>query len=550
MNPLRIERPGHRSILLRLMADGIRCGILALLLSATAGFGSGRGPSSATGTMLSIIPPTHFYETLWFRLISAGLLVGLFALGFWFLLRQLHHRELELARINAELDQRVEERTAALRQAREREALQHARFKFIFDSVPIGITLASERVGEERLRLINDAHLRICGLTRAQLEEPGIFARITHPDDYPRQAGLMRQLEAGTIDHFSLEKRYIRPDGRVVWVVFTRLRLGYADGNCDYLTTVVDITARKQAEQELEKNNRDLIELSRTAGMAEVSSNVLHNVGNVLNSVNISASLLATGLRQSKADSLAGLSALLKQHSADLATYLTTDPKGRQVPELIASLARHSLEERSRLLRETDSLQANIDHIKAIVAMQQTYASATCLSEPLDPARLMEDALRMNMDSLTRHRIRIVRDFQPVGPVLADKARVLQIIINLISNAKFACGEGGAADKVIALSVQPGPAARVRLLVGDNGIGITTENRHRIFAHGFTTRTGGHGFGLHSAANAAREMQGELSVASPGPSLGATFTLELPLAVSEGTTLDAETSGETAGVRM
>ncbi len=486
------------------------------------------GVWNETGARLSVTLLPHYYQTLWFRVLAAGFFAGLLALGIWLRVRRLQDRQAELARLNVELDQRVEERTAALRQSQEREALEHARFKFIFDSVPIGITLASERSNGAKQRLVNDAHLRICGLTRAQLEDPGIFKHISHPDDYLRQTGLMRELEAGRINQFSLEKRYLRPDGRTVWVVFTRLCLSHVDGNRDYLTTIVDITGRKQAEQELEEINRDLIELSRTAGMAEVATSVLHNVGNVLNSVNISASLLATGLRQSKADSLARLSTLLAQHTGDLAAFLTADPKGRQVPDLIASLARHLLEERDRLLRETDSLQANIDHIKSIVAMQQTFATAASLAEPLDAARLMEDALRMHVEALARHHISIGRDFQTVRPVFADKARVLQILINLISNAKLACGEGGAVEKVITLSVQPGPGHRVLLRVADNGAGITTENLNRIFAHGFTTRTGGHGFGLHSAANAAREMDGSLSVVSAGPDQGATFTLDLP----------------------
>jgi PAS domain S-box-containing protein len=483
---------------------------------------------SETGAALPFILLPHYYQTLWFRLAAAGMFAGLLALGYWLRVRQLHHRQAELARRNVELDQRVEERTAALKLSQENAALEHARFKFIFDSMPVGITLASERLDGTRLRLINDAHVRICGLTREQLDEPGIFERISHPEDYPRQLALMRQLDQGGISQFSIEKRYLRPDGQIVWVVLTRLRLSYADGNRDYLTSIVDITARKQAEQELAEINRALVGLSRTAGMAEVATGVLHNVGNVLNSVNISAGLIAAGLRDSKADSLARLSALLEEHRGDFATFLTTDRKGQRLPELVASLARYSLEERDRMLGETNSLQANIDHIKAIVSMQQTYATAISLAEPLDPARLMEDALRMQQDALSRHHIRIERDYQPAGTVFADKARVLQIIINLISNARTACGEGGAGDKVITLSVRPGPDRRVRLLVRDNGIGIPAENLNRIFAHGFTTHAAGHGFGLQSAANAAREMQGSLTVTSDGPDTGATFTLELP----------------------
>jgi signal transduction histidine kinase len=266
--------------------------------------------------------------------------------------------------------------------------------------------------------------------------------------------------------------------------------------------------------------------------MAEVATGVLHNVGNVLNSVNVSASLLASGLRHAKVDSLARLSALLRAHAGDLGAFLTTDPRGRRVPEFVESLAQDWAGEQARLLKEIESLQQNIDHIKDIVSMQQSYATMVSLVEPLPPAALMEDAVRMNSAALSRHEVRVLRDFQPVPLVSAEKAKVLQILVNLVRNAKYACDDGpNSADKAITLRLALAPGGRaVRLVVADNGVGIPAANLTRIFNHGFTTRATGHGFGLHSSANAAKEMKGTLSVHSDGPGTGATFTLELPVA--------------------
>ena len=288
---------------------------------------------------------------------------------------------------------------------------------------------------------------------------------------------------------------------------------------------------------------QNLVDASRAAGMAEVATGVLHNVGNVLTSINVSASVLSSALRQSKADSLARLSTLLREHQADLDRFLTRDPKGRRVPEFLGSLAQHFADERTHLLREVAALQRNVDHIKEIVAMQQAYATMVGVVEPLDAAALMEDSLRMNTDALARHEVRVVREFRPAPLALAEKAKVLQILVNLIRNAKNACDEGPGPNKIITLRIERGPtvdasadpsagvtakADRVRLIVQDNGVGIAPENLTRIFAHGFTTRAHGHGFGLHSAANAAVEMKGSLRVHSDGSGRGATFTLELP----------------------
>jgi signal transduction histidine kinase len=262
--------------------------------------------------------------------------------------------------------------------------------------------------------------------------------------------------------------------------------------------------------------------------MAEVATGVLHNVGNVLNSVNVSAAVIASGLRQSRSDSLAKVSALVREHAGNLGEFLSQDPRGRLIPDFLESLSRHSVEERARLLQEIDSLQKDINHIKEIVAMQQAYATMVGVIEPLDAVTLVEDSLRMNSAALSRHDISVVRDFQKVPPIHADRGKVLQILINLIRNAKYALDESSVREKVITLRVAPGRAGTARLVVQDNGVGIPPENLTRIFGHGFTTRANGHGFGLHSSALAARELRGSLSVESKGPGTGALFILELP----------------------
>lgn len=319
-------------------------------------------------------------------------------------------------------------------------------------------------------------------------------------------------------------------DGRVSWVLTNKLPLRNEKGEIIGTFGISkDITESKQMEAALEKSQRELIDASRLAGMAEVATGVLHNVGNVLNSLNVSTDLIASTLRQSKADSLVKVGEMLREHAAELGSFVTEDPKGKLVLGFIESLGRHFAEDRARLLKEIDSLQKNVDHIKEIVSMQQTYATMVGVVEELQPVDLLEDAVRMNSAALVRHDVRVVRDFAPVPPVIAEKAKVLQILVNLIRNAKYAADEGGAPDKIITLRIKAGDAGRVQLIVQDNGIGIPAENLTRIFQHGFTTKATGHGFGLHSSANAAKEMRGTLNAVSDGPGRGASFILDLPV---------------------
>src|ERR1051325_5838432 len=294
------------------------------------------------------------------------------------------------------------------------------------------------------------------------------------------------------------------------------------------VVTDSDITERKRAESELAATHKELLDTSRQAGMAEVATAVLHNVGNVLNSVNAPSSCLADNLKKSKAANLSKVVELLQQHKDDLGPFLSSDPKGKQVPVYLAQLASHLACEQTSALLELAQLQKNIEHIKDIVTMQQSFAKVSGVTETVPVTDLVEDALKMNASSLLRRDIQIIRHYEPVPPITVEKHKVLQILINLVRNARQACEESGPQPKRLTLRVV-NRIDQVRIAVTDNGVGIPPENLTRIFAHGFTTKKDGHGFGLHSGALAGREMGGVLSVQSDGPGHGATFTLELPL---------------------
>jgi signal transduction histidine kinase len=293
-----------------------------------------------------------------------------------------------------------------------------------------------------------------------------------------------------------------------------------------------DIEERRRMQAEIDKIHRELLEQSREAGMAEVATSVLHNVGNVLNSINVSATLVVDLVRRSKIAQVAKVSELLDQHSSDLGAYLAHDAKGRMIPSYLANLASSLAAEQETIVAELGGLRKNIDHVKDIVAMQQSYAKTSGVVETVSVPELVEDALRMNAGSLARHQIEIARDYAARPVVTVDKNKVLQILVNLIRNAKYACDDSGRTDKLIILRTTAAEGG-VDIAVIDNGVGIPAENLTRIFAHGFTTRKHGHGFGLHSGALAAKEMGGSLSVHSDGPGRGAAFTLRLPFTSTE-----------------
>ena len=306
-------------------------------------------------------------------------------------------------------------------------------------------------------------------------------------------------------------------------------RLRYLLRSADVAKALLDqVAAKERAYAELKSVQQELIEASHLAGMAEVATGVLHNVGNVLNSINVSTTVLRDNLRHSKILVLVKVGALLQEHMSDLATFLTVDPKGQLVPKFLVQLAEHLQKEHDALQQEYDQLAANVEHIKSIVTMQQSYAKVSGFREKVSMVRLVEDALHLSAPSLVRHGVQVERRYVEVPEVNTEKHRVLQILVNLVRNAQLALKESRRSDKQLTVGVEPDGSKGVRITIRDNGIGIPAENIARIFSYGFTTRKGGHGFGLHNGANAAKELGGRLSGQSDGPGSGATFTLELP----------------------
>jgi len=383
---------------------------------------------------------------------------------------------------------------------------------------------------EGKVTTFNELYLRQWGFPREMLvqcsgREAFEFIRSQLKDPEQVQARVERMLARPDEDGFGVVEL---KDGRVFEERSRPQRIG--ERLVGRVWSLHDITERRRAEAELQTVHAQLLEASRQGGMAEVATNVLHNVGNVLNSVNVSATVVAESLRKSKVVGLGRLVGLLREHEHDLGTFISSDPRGRQLPQYLAQLAEHLQVDQQASLKELDLLRTHIEHIREIVTMQQTYAKVSAIKDLVSVSDLVEDSLHLNLGALTRHGVDLVREFQDLPPLRLEKHKVLQILVNLISNAKYACDDVPGDDKRVILRVGThSETGRVYISVKDNGVGIPKENLERIFNHGFTTRASGHGFGLHSSALAAKEMGGFLTVHSDGPGAGATFTLELPL---------------------
>jgi PAS domain S-box-containing protein len=419
-----------------------------------------------------------------------------------------------------------------IERARTEEALREseARLRSVIQSVMIGILFwdATGNVTDA-----NDAFLEMVGYAKPEILSRAASWRDMTPPEYKQLDDRALEEVATTGVMTPIEKEYIRKDGSRIPILLGAASLPGPE--LSGVAFVLDITERKRAEEELARLNKQLRETARQAGMAEIASNVLHNVGNVLNSVNISAQLVVNRAKDCRIDNLTKAVEMLKAHADDIGEFMATDPKGRRIPEFLEILAGTLTSERAGMLEEMSTMARHVEHIKEIVSLQQSHARAYGVAERVAVADVVEDAIKINSASMERHSIRIEREHGDVPPVLVEEHKLIQVLVNLVSNARYALIHSERPDKAITVRTSSAGDDGVRVEVTDNGVGIAQENLERIFNRGFTTRKDGHGFGLHDAAIAAKEMGASLKAQSDGPGKGAVFALELPLRPPEAT---------------
>lgn len=430
----------------------------------------------------------------------------------------------------AELTQEVAVRKEAEAGLLERDA----RMQGILSTAADGIITIDE---QGRVETFNLAAQQMFGYTFEEVGGFNVSRLMPSPDREQHDGYLLHYLDTGEKRILGKRREVVglRKDGSTF-----PMDLGVSEvrlGTRRVFTGIIrDLTDAKRAEAEREALNKQLAGSYRQAGMAEVATGVLHNVGNILTSVSVSAGLIRKLGLESSAGRVQQTAAMLTQHRADVGEFLTHDPKGQMIPEYLAKLGDHLVEEQSRLVREAQELIANIEHVNQVIQIQQTIArSSGGHQEPTLLQEVMEQALQINMASLGRHRIKVNRGYEEIPPILVDQHQVLQILVNLISNAKYAmlAREGEPGLLRLKIGWAEDQKAKVRIQVQDNGVGISADDLTRIFAQGFTTKKDGHGFGLHSGVLSAKILGGELTAHSDGEGQGATFTLELPVQPEE-----------------
>ena len=445
------------------------------------------------------------------------------------MLAEIQKRDAAISGAQADLESNVLARTSQLhkevedrRQAEDALKDSELRYRNLFENNPMPMFVMDLETLD--FIAVNNAAMRHYGYGQ------GEFALLSLPliTEGAEPLAVERAFRSNAKSFDAGEWKHRRKNGEVVEVQLTAHAIVFA-GKVTKIVLANDVTERNRAQRQLDDLHKKLVDASRQAGMAEVATGVLHNVGNVLNSVNVSATMLGDNVRKWKAASVRKVADLLDANKSDLPAFFSQGGKGQILPGYLSGLAQQIDAEQQGCLSEIEQLTKNIAHIKEIVAMQQTYAKCTGVMENFTPRALLDEALRMTASDVTRHQVKVELDCAKTLPeVCVDRHKVMQILINLITNGCQAMEEKEPAERRLNITAACNGGERLSVIIRDNGCGIAEENITRVFNHGFTTKQSGHGFGLHSSANAAKEFGGSLTGNSEGVGCGATFTLELP----------------------
>gem|GEM_PF-1044286 len=486
----------------------------------------GEWTSQPAAVDFTILP--LFYQKRWFWVVVVASVTVLGVGAYRWRVRLVEKRAQALQRQNEELERGIAERTAAL--AKSNEALRASEYFYhsLVESMP---QIILRKNPEGRITYANSAFGELIGLPLDK-----IIGRIDYDLCTPELAVKLRADDQRvlTTAHVMEQEHVVqRGSGQKRFLHCKRVPLFDREGKAVGIQVLFwDMTRFRETEDKLKEAQRELVETSRLAGIAEMATGVLHNIGNALNSVNTSASVVAEAIRGLKLGGLVRVAELLRDQKGRLVEFFASDPRGKQLPDYVIKLAEHLESERQLALRELVQLEQSVGHIKEIVVAQQSHARVSGILETVSPAELLEYALGLSEQSLRRTNVAVTREFLPTPSVRVPKQKVLQILVNLIRNACDSVDESGRPDKRVSFGLSASHDGKVQIRITDNGIGISPENLTRIFGFGFTTKKTGHGFGLHSSALAAREMEGSLFATSPGLGKGATFLLELPAAPS------------------
>ncbi len=341
--------------------------------------------------------------------------------------------------------------------------------------------------------------------------------------------------------------KFRQKDGSELWGIVSTNPIFDADGAVTSgFEMIMDITERKQAEEELarhrdhleelvkerteelERTHKELVEKAHKAGMADIATGIVHNVGNVLNSVKTSVQVIDNILKESLIINFKRANDLLRENMDTLEEFLINNSKGKMLMEYYLRIEEGLSKEHFQIEELTNRLIRMVDAIADIISAQQNYTNVDFLVEKSSLDKTVDDALTMMIQLITNQQVIVKRIYNKIPQVEIQKIKLLHTIINIIKNACESMENTQPDNRILTIVIDycemDKNAACIKM--SDTGHGIHPENLEKIFSYGFTTKSGRHGLGLHSSANYMTEMGGKLWAENNESGKGTSFILK------------------------
>ncbi len=288
-----------------------------------------------------------------------------------------------------------------------------------------------------------------------------------------------------------------------------------------------------QRTAQLEAVQAELVANAHKAGMSDIASNILHNVGNTLNSLKTTGYALAQTVATSKIQDLLKANELLKQNMPDIENFILKNPKGKKLLNYYLEIGDILKSENESELRDLKRLREKTDTITDMISAQQKYVHTSNFAELMDVHEVIDNALAISATDMRRKNISIEKQYKPVPKLFGQKIKLMHVLVNLLENAEEAVLKSEMGNKIIRITVE-GDEKQVLVTVADNGCGISKKNLTKVFAYGVTSKKGSHGIGLHSSANYVTEMKGRIWAESEGEGKGTKMNLSFPISLEKG----------------
>ena len=276
-----------------------------------------------------------------------------------------------------------------------------------------------------------------------------------------------------------------------------------------------------ETAQHLKETQQQLMLSAHHAGMAEVATNILHNVGNTLNSIMTSAEVMQELCSSSAVKLFDRIGVLLADHTEDIMVYFNEDEKGKQIPAALSHIAPSLASSHEDLRHEVQELLERVQTLRDHLADQEEYATTDEAPEAVELKSCVEAVLVSERGLLDSYKVKVIRELPEMPRVALPKTRFLRILEVLITNAVEAMADNEDDRKLVLRCYRT--RGRVWLEVEDNGRGIDPNDQHMIFNQGFSTKKKSSSFGLHYCANVVKEMGGHIKCKSPGARFGRSF---------------------------